>query len=209
MLPTRVILDRIRENHTATGGVYSSADLAILLERPHPSRLTEAVRSLLRAGVFARVRRGLYVDLLHGYRPEVLGQQWLAPSFLSCESALDRHGLTSTGILDFTYVTRRLIPASDQAVRVLEGRRFVYRHLATHLFFGSEFADGVRMADPEKAALDFLYFTHKGQRSVLAPEDIDFRLLNVRRYRRYLVLYRQPGFTRFAVRWLASEKVAG
>ncbi len=205
----RTILDRLRQHNGATSGVYSTADLAVLLERPHPSRLTEGVRSLLRAGVLARVRRGLYLDRLNGYRPEVLGQRWLAPSCLSCETALDRHGLAATGILDYTYVTPRLIPARDRAVRVLDGRRFVYRHLAAHLFFGIRTLEGARVADPEKAALDFLYFTYKGQRSVLAPDDLDFRMLDVRRYEHYLGQYRQPGFARYAQHFVAKKRRAG
>ncbi len=209
MLYMATFLGRLRQQNAASGGVYSSADLAVLLERPHPARLTEAVGSLLRGGVLARVRRGLYVDRFHGYRPEVAGQRWLTPSCLSCETALDRHGLTATGILDFTYVTPRLIPARDQAVRVFDGHRFVYRHVAAHLYFGSALEDGVRIAGPEKAALDFLYFTYKGQRSVLAPEDVDFRLLDARRYRNYLAAYRQPGFARYALGWIREERAAG
>ncbi|MCI0355848.1 MAG: hypothetical protein L0099_12525 [Acidobacteria bacterium] len=203
------LAERLRQQNAATGGVYSTADLAVLLERPHPARLTEAVNSLLRGQVLDRVRRGLYVDRVHGYRPELLGQRWLAPSCLSCESALDRHELAATGILDYTYVTPRLIPARTQAVRVFDGRRFVYRHLADHLFFGFATVNGVRMAEAEKATLDYLYFTYKGQRSVLAPEDITFRMLDPHRYRRYLTAYRQPGFTHYALRWMAEERAAG
>ncbi len=209
MLYIRETLDRLRQQHAATGGVYSTADLAVLLERPHPSRLTEGVRSLLRAGVLARLRRGLYVDRLYGYRPEVLGQRWLTPSYLSCETALDSHGLTATGILDYTYVTPRLIPAREHAVRVLDGRRFVYRHVAAHLFFGFSSPEGARTADAEKAALDFLYFTYKGQRSVLAPEDVDFRALDPARWRRYLAHYGQPGFADYARGFVARERFAG
>ncbi len=206
---TASFLERLRQQHAATGGVYSSADLAVLLQRPHPARLTEAVGSLLRDGVLARLRRGLYVDRVHGYRPEAAGQRLLPPSCLSCESALDRHGLTATGILDYTYITPRLIPARSQAVRLFDGRRFVYRHVAGHLFFGSAFHDGVKIADPEKATLDFLYFTYKGQRSVLAPEDVDFRLLDARRYRGYLAAYRQPGFASYALGWMEKARAAG
>lgn len=183
-----------------SSGIYSTADLAVMLERPHPSRLTEAIRLLVREGVLLRLRRGLYADRLNGYRPEMAGQRWLAPSYLSTESALGRHGLCQTGVTALTYVTRRLIAGRGQALRTVEGHQFMYRRLAPHLYFGYEAAaDAVLVAQPEKAVLDFLYFLHKGQRSAMAPSDIDFTRLAKSRYRYYLKAYRQAGFESFAL----------
>ncbi|MBI4481467.1 MAG: hypothetical protein HY652_01120 [Acidobacteria bacterium] len=145
------------------------------------------------------------MDRLNGYRPEIVGQRWVSPSYLSAETALDRHRLCETGITVYTYVTTRLIARREHATKTLEGHRFVYRHLAPHLFFGQQAKDGVLLADPEKAVLDFLYFLYKKQRSVLSPEDIDFAQLKPGRYERYLKAYRQPGFREFALRWLLER----
>ena len=191
-----------------SGGVYSTPDLAVLLERFPPSRLTEAIRLLIREGVLFRVRRGLYVDRLHGYRPELVGQRWITPCYLSTEKALDQHGLCETGILAYTYVTTKLIPTRERATRRLEKHEFIYRHLAKHLFFGYESSDGLFLAQPEKAVIDFLYFFYKGQRSVLSPNDINFGQLNSARYRRYLRAYRQCGFEKFSLRWLRRQGMA-
>ncbi len=124
------------------------------------------------------------MDRLNGYRPEIVGQRWVTPSYLSTETALDRHRLCETGIVVYTYVTTRLIARREHATKALEGHQFVYRHLASHLFCGYQPEDGVLLAEPEKAVLDFLYFTYKKQRSVLSPEDIDFARLRPERYRR-------------------------
>ena len=202
MLCIPAVIERLRGLNGASGGVYSASDLFVLLERSHPSRLTEAVRILIRDRVLVRVRRGLYVDRLNGYRPEIVGQRWLSPSYLSTETALDRHGLCGTGIVVLTYVTTRLLARPEQAARTLEGRKFVYRHLAPHLFFGYQALEGISMAEPEKAVLDFLYFTYKKQRSVVSPNDIDFTRIRPRRYRQHLRAFRQPGFRDFALRWL-------
>ena len=198
------MLERLDGLNEANGGVYTTADLEVLLERPHPSRVTEAIRMLLREGVLLRVRRGLYADRLRGYRPEIAGLRWVSPSYLSTETALDRQGLCQTGILDFTYVTTRLIARREQAVRSIEGRRFVYRHVASHLFFAYRPVDGGLVAEPEKAALDFLYFSYKRQRSVIAPQDIHFTRLDRARYKRHLTAYRQAGFEAFALGWLGG-----
>jgi predicted transcriptional regulator of viral defense system len=205
MLSIGALSERLQGLNAGSGGVYGTADLAVLLDRPHPSRLTEAVRLLIREGVLRRLRRGLYLDRLHGYRPEVAGLRWVSPSYLSTESALDRHGLCQTGILPLTYVTTRLLARREMATRELEGRQLVYRHLAPHLFFGYEPEDGLLVARPEKAVLDFLYFTYKQQRSALAPEDIDSRRIDAARYRRFLRPYRQAGFRRYALDWLQGR----
>ncbi len=199
MLSISALTERFRSLNAAGGGVYSTSDLAVLLERPHPSRLNEAIHALLRDRVLLRVRRGLYADRLSGYEPEIVGQRWLKPSYLSTETALDRHRLCETGIVAYTYVTTRLIARREHATRTLESHRFVYRHLARHLFFGYQTEDGVLVADPEKATLDFLYFIYKKQRSVLSPEDIDFARLRPQRYQHYLKAYRQRGFKNFAL----------
>ncbi len=198
-------MERLRGLRSASGGVYSTSDLGVLLDRSHPSRLTEAIRGLVREGILLRVRRGLYIDRLNGYQPEIVGQRWLSPSYLSTETALDRHRLCETGITIYTYVSTRLIPRRQDANKTFESHRFVYRHLAPHLFFGSQSQAGILVADPEKAVLDFLYFIYKRQRSVLSPDDIDFTRLKADCYRRYLLAYRQMGFKEFALRWFRGR----
>jgi hypothetical protein len=205
MLSISELIKRLRDLNAASGGVYSTPDLDILLDCSHPSRLTETIRGLVREGVLLRVRRGLYADCLNGYRPEIVGQRWLGPSYLSTETALDRHQLCQTGILTYTYVTTRLIARRRHACRTLESHTFLYRHLASHLFFGYRMQEGVRLADPEKAVLDFLYFSRKNQRSVLSPQDIDFARLNHAKYRQYLGSFRQRGFAGFASGWLRGR----
>jgi len=205
MLPINTA-EHFRTASQANGGVYSTADLAVLLNRTVPSRVTEAIRALLRKGLLLKVRRGLYVDQLNGYRPESVGQRWLAPSYLSAEAALDRHGLCATGIAAQTYVTARLIPHKRLARRAFEGHQFVYRHVAKHLFFGYKSEDGVLLAEPEKAVLDFLYFTFKKQRSAISPEDIDFGRLSPGTYRRYLGAYRQRGFQEYALSFVETQR---
>lgn len=188
--------------------MFSTSDLSVLLDRPDPPRLGEATRALIRDGLLSRVRRGLYIDRLHGYRPEILGQRWVVPSYLSTESALDRYELCQTGIVAYTYVTTRLLVGRGRAVRVLDGHRFVYRRVRPHLFFGFRPEDGISIADPEKAVIDLLYFFKKGQRFVLSPDEIAAEKLNVSTFRRYLRLYRQRGFERYALAWLAERGIA-
>jgi len=199
------LLDKCRELNPSSGGVYATADLSVLLDHQHPSRLAEAIRTLIREGLLLRVRRGLYVDRLNGYKAEIVGQRWIAPSYLSTESALDRHGLCETGIAANTFVTPHVILRSEHARRRLEGHHFIYRHLARHLFFGYRSVDGLWLAEPEKAVIDFLYYHYRKQVSAVAPEDIDFSAIDPRRYRRSLAAFRQIGFAEYALGWLRKR----
>ena len=66
MLSIHALVTRLAALHAGHGGVYTTADLSVILDRPDPSRLTEAIGVLLREGVLLRVRRALYADRLHG-----------------------------------------------------------------------------------------------------------------------------------------------
>lgn len=206
MLYVSLLIGQLRRLNRDSGGVYVTSDLAVLLQRTQPSRLAEAVRRLLRDAILLRVRRGLYVDRVHGYRSEILGQRWVTPSYLSTEAALSHHQLCDTGITAYTYVTTRLLPRRDAGIRSFDGRQYIYRHLAPHLFFAYQTEEGARIAEPEKAVLDFLYFVHKSQRSVISPDDIDFDQLNPSRYHQFLRRYRQRGFKDFARRCLGKRR---
>lgn len=206
MLSTAGVVQSLQKLNSATGGVYATADLAVLLGRDGSVQLAKVIRRLTRDGVLLRVRRGLYADGVNGFRPEIVGQRWVAPSYLSTETALDWHGLCQTGIVVYTYVTPKLIPSRKSATRRFEGHEFVYRHIAAQLFFGYEAKDGLLMAQPTKAVLDFLYFVYKGQQSVLAPQDIAFARVNPAQYRRHLQAYRQRGFKNFALGFLEKRR---
>lgn len=205
MLLISALVAGLRNLNAPSGGVYSTSDLSVLLEQSHPVLLNKSIHMLIRDGVLQRVRRGLYVDRLHGHRAEILGQRWLSPSYLSTEAALSRYQLCDTGILAHTYVTKRLLPKHETARRILEGQQFIYRHVVPHLFFGYRVEEGLWLAEPEKAVLDFLYFTYKKQRSALSPDDVDFRRLNQAKFRKWLRAYRQRGFESFALRWLPQR----
>jgi hypothetical protein len=195
---------RLKETTPQCGGVYSTADLSVLLDAK-PPRLARAIAALCGAGLLKKVRRGLYADMLNGYRPEIVGQRWLGPCYLSTESALSHYGLCHTAISAYTFVTPRLIPSAESAKRTFDGHSFIYRHLSRHLYFGYRCQEGVALALPEKAAVDFLYFSRKKPRSAMAPEDIDFSRLDEAVFRRFLRAYRQRGFRACALSFLEGS----
>jgi len=79
-----------------------------------------------------------------------------SPSYISLESALSFYGLIPEGVFTTTSVTTKYTVNYQTAVG-----NFNYRHIKNRLFFGYRLVKTnnlvVKMAEPEKAILDFLY----------------------------------------------------
>ena len=114
----------------------------------------------LKAGYVTRLAKGCYFNALifRSQPPTVEEVACFArrPTYVSCEWAMNYHGLllqvplTCTAItLHSTYGARNRI---SYANRVIE-----YSSIADKLFFGFDTADGVSIATAEKALLDAVY----------------------------------------------------
>lgn len=86
---------------------------------------------------------------------DLVANKIYAPSYVSLESVLSRHGLLPETVSQITSVCTRKTRsiATDIAT-------FTYRTIAPRLFFGYEIAgkSGTKVACMEKAILDYLYF---------------------------------------------------
>jgi predicted transcriptional regulator of viral defense system len=136
--------------------VFTTRDAAARLRVPNGHASVSLAR-LAAAGQLVRLRRGVWavpnrVDPLA--LPECLTAPF--PAYVSLQSALYLHGMISQ------------MPAVTYAVTLARTRRFVtplgtvsLHHVQPAFFFGFEEADrgAGRLATPEKALVDFLYFT--------------------------------------------------
>lgn len=87
----------------------------------------------------------------------VIGQEMICPSYYSLESVLFLHGIIPEGPSVYTLITSK---KTQQYTN--EFGTYNYRHLPPLLFFGVEKReDGVWMAVPEKALIDYLYLNSK------------------------------------------------
>ncbi len=82
------------------------------------------------------------------------------PSYLSLETALNFHGIIPEAVYTIQSVTTLKTMSFHNSIGT-----FQYRSIKTSLFFGYQLLQGdsrksFRMASPEKAILDFLYFRH-------------------------------------------------
>jgi hypothetical protein len=189
--------ERITAVAGAQRGVFSKADLQVLLAERHPSAFTRRVRALVADGALHRFTRGFYVR--DGFELATLSQRLAPDSYVSFGNALARH------LIIGTQPSRQLLAAKPGRAHSYRGAGFeiVHLHIAPHLDFGHTTAAGVRWADAEKATLDTLYFHLRGRRYPFdVYSDLDHRRLDRKRLEDYLRRFRNPKFVVFARRVL-------
>jgi len=112
----------------------------------------------LQNGLIERIARGVYINAFLKNRPQIedVGCFLRTPSYISCEWALNRHGILLQSPLVCTVLT--LSTAVGSARNILYGGMTIeFSHLAARLFTGFETRDGFNLALPEKALLDTIY----------------------------------------------------
>jgi predicted transcriptional regulator of viral defense system len=155
------------------------------------------------AGKLIQLKRGYYL-FAESYRTvEPFGPHLasilVAPSYVSCEKALEFHGLIPERVSVYTSVsTRRQARFSSQ-----EGT-FEYRHIKPSAFWGYGSVSFEKqtgfVAMPEKALLDFFYF----KRIHATPAYIEelrlqnLNAINPEKLREFAARFRKPGMVALA-----------
>ncbi len=114
-------------------------------------------------GYLVRIRNGWYSlkgsiqDLPDAY---FVANKIYSPSYIALESALSFYGWIPEGVFTTTSISTQKTNVFDTPVG-----RFRYTNIKPSLFFGYKLlqvnGSGVKVADPEKALLDFIYFHPK------------------------------------------------
>lgn len=112
---------------------------------------------LVKNRVLIRLKRGVYQPELQNLELEKTANELYYPSYLSFESALSRYGILNQIPYSLTFATTKTTKQQS-----LAGREVEYRQLKDGLFFGYNLAEGIYIAEPEKAVLDQLYLISKG-----------------------------------------------
>lgn len=126
--------------------------------------LTRGVAS----GLIIRLRRGLYLVNQKPYPDPFAIASRLDPlAVVSIETVLHRFGM----IPEIPFATTLITPAGTARYQAVSGGSFHFRHIKKELLFGYELENhspySVRVATPEKALLDFLWF-HRFERDQAA-----------------------------------------
>ncbi|MEI7828014.1 MAG: type IV toxin-antitoxin system AbiEi family antitoxin domain-containing protein [Euryarchaeota archaeon] len=178
------------------GGVFTLADLKVVLAEGAEATLYRTLAELTRTGALVKVKRGLYAT------PEA--------SLATISSRIDPKSYISTGTVLARTATIGSVPARKiQAVKI--GRPRIYRcklgiieHLSIspQLYFGFSSVDGQLVASTEKAFLDVCYYTYKGRRFSFDPgTDINLMDLDFKIIARYLKNYDERFVSFFNRTW--------
>lgn len=175
--------------------VFSIAEI----EKYFPGFERENLLNWQKKGYLLRIRNGWYSisgtiqTLEHAY---FVANKIYSPSYISLESALAHFGWIPEAVFTFTSISTLKTNVFDTP----KGR-YRYATVKPSLFFGYQILSlgghGIKMAEPEKALLDFLYFHPK------AREEADFEAyrfnlvqmradLNLKRLEEYATLFNSP-----------------
>lgn len=135
--------------------VYTFGEL-LRLSGLSPPSLRRALHRLRRRGLVLKLGRGFYANGLSSPSLEEVAGFLYPPSYISSEYALFLHGVLDQAPYEVTCVTLN----KTKVFRTDLGE-ISYFHIKPELFFGYEVQDGLILAEPEKALLDFVYLARK------------------------------------------------
>ena len=131
--------------------VYSFAEL-LMLTKLSPPALRRALSRLGKRGLLLRLAKGLYANGFQMPSMEEVACLIYPPSYISLESALFIHGILDQAPYVITCVTCNKTKRFETKLGTV-----LFAHIKPALFFGYKITDRWILAEPEKAALDYIY----------------------------------------------------
>lgn len=159
--------------------------------------------SYVKQGDLLRLKRGIYLLNQQPFpHPLAIASRLDPQAIISLETILNRAGL----IPDIPFATTAVTPGRTMKVRLKNyGQQFIFRHIKPALVFGFKLEEyhpyTARVAEPEKALLDLLWF-HRFEHDPAAyihelrmtmPRNFSWK-----RFRRYASQYQHDGLVRLA-----------
>jgi len=187
--------DNLQKFGENVGGVFSLMELSSLFGEDSRIALHSIVKKFIDAGILKRYCREIYT--MTNFDSAVLSAKVRRNSYISLSSALAAHRLIGTESRFWVYC---VVPA--KAAEYLGTPNISYYKLADELCFGyAANSKGFRIAVPEKAVIDTLYFYLRGKRFYFNIfGDIRYDSLDKDKFFEYLARYRNPKFRSFADR---------
>jgi len=156
-----------------------------------------------KAGYIKKVARNFYVFADKSLNEEevcFIGNRLREPSYISLEYALNRYSLIPEAVFVFTSITTKNTAAFETSIG-----NFDYKSVKKSLFFGytlkGQGKAKYKIAEPEKAVLDFLYSRsdlkdESDIRGLRINKDAYKEMINNTKLAEYLAVYRSPTLAR-------------
>lgn len=181
-------------------GVFTLPDLAVLMAEPHKNVLYRRIKRLQAGNIIRRFARGIYITT--NFSPYILSRKVRPDSCISFGNVLaESRAIGSVPKYQIDAITTGKSVAFSRHDMTLR-----YFGIADHLLFGFEYRDGVRIALPEKALLDTLYFHQHGTRFFFdIYSDVNVSTLDRARLESFLEKYKNPKFQTFVRGYLDGD----
>lgn len=140
--------------------IFSLNDLKVLADE-NGTTISVQLSRLSRMGMVKNPVKGWYLNPFNSPSMEELSMVLRAPSYLSMEYALSRHGILSQDVHTYTLVTTKL-PHTYSS----ENDIFEYHQIKRSLYWGYATEGTVKVAEPEKALLDWIYIGYSKNREI-------------------------------------------
>ncbi|MGB9613595.1 MAG: type IV toxin-antitoxin system AbiEi family antitoxin domain-containing protein [Candidatus Margulisiibacteriota bacterium] len=154
-------------------------------------------------GQITKLKNGVYLfnEDADRIRPEDIALYLYAPSYISLEKALSIYGIIPEMVYSITSVT----PKVTRRFKNKFGN-FVYRHVKPLLFFGYHENQGILLADPEKALLDYLYLNKIRTKEDLIEMRLNKKaikeLFRPKNFLKYLRVFSNPNLEELCTKYL-------
>ncbi len=151
-------------------------------------------------GFAERVARGVYINTFREGRPEIeeVACFLRTPSYISCEWALNRHGVLLQAPLVCTVLTLDTAVGAKRNL-IFGGITIEFSRIAPRLFNGFEMREGYNLALPEKALLDVIHL----RKRIPFRDELELDALDMERLKRLAQMYAAP--TRRMIEKLSNE----
>lgn len=156
------------------------------------------------AGLFYKLRNGLYCLKTHHPSSYLLANKIYRPSYVSLDTALAHYGMIPEIVYSVTSVTTKATREFTTPWLI-----FDYQKIKRQAFTGYRpmEIDGttVLIAEPEKALVDFLYFVDLKQR--LLNDRLDLKKISLQKALHYAKIFNRPSLVRLVKQLYARRNI--
>lgn len=160
--------------------LFTISDFARLFNLNNNNTLYKKIQRLEKQKIIKKIINGKYLFSISHPDEFSIAHFIMNPSYISLESALSFYGIMTGFSYSITSITTR-----PPKTATIEGKEYSYSHINPSLFWGYEKNGQFLIADPEKALLDYIYFSLKGLRTMLDFDEIDTTQIDKTRLSEY------------------------
>ena len=181
-MATYIHLNKIYQSNKS---FFTTMDIKQLLEIKSNRSVHEIIKKFVDTKILTQIEKGKYYLTNCNVSDFEIAQFIYIPSYISLETALNYHGILSQFPVEITSVTTK-----STICKTIMNNIYSYSKINPKLFFGYYKEKQYLIAYPEKALFDQLYFISKGLKTQQYLDEMDYSLIDRRKFTKYVALAR-------------------